>query len=135
MRFSTALILAILASSATSVAAQETPSSPDYSSETLTFIFRDQYVDPNSAPPLPRFAIYEFKYKSPVNPYLSFALRTFLGVASLPGTTMEQGDLTPVIDPFRMTNMSFPFTPSTFRDKAFDRKLRRQLNAALKKEK
>lgn len=133
MRITTVLILTILLADASRGAAQDTSPAPDYSKETLTFIFRDQYVDPDSAPPLPRFAIYEFRYKSRVNPYLSFALRAFLGMAPLSGTTMEHGDLTPVIDPFRMTGMSLPFTPSTFKDKAFDRKLRRQLNSALKK--
>jgi len=124
-----ALILLLTAS----LVAAEEKKVPDYSRERLTLMFRDSTFDEEKETTHSfRFPVYEVRYRPKMNPYLAFAIRAMLITAPLPGTTMKNGSLTPVIDPFEMTGTELPYTPRTFRDRWSERKLRRQLDAQLK---
>ena len=107
---------------------------PDYSREKLTLMFRDTTFEEKEMTHSFRFPVYEIRYRPKMNPYLAFAIRAMLITAPLPGTTMKNGSLTPVIDPFEMTGTELAYTPRTFRDRWNERKLRRQLDAQLKVE-
>src|SRR5688572_22177748 len=84
---------------------------PDYSSRALLFIIRDEPVD---AAPEPMLG-----FEVPLG-RIRFGWLPSLPVFSGRGAATPM----PMVDPFSLLGHQFAFTPQTFRDRAFERRLR-----------